>query len=51
MARWQLGEKDKARTWFDKAVKWMDKNQPTKEELPHFRREAAELLGIKNGKK
>ena len=28
MARWQLGEKDKAREWYDRAVQWMDKNQP-----------------------
>jgi serine/threonine protein kinase/tetratricopeptide (TPR) repeat protein len=51
MARWQLGDKEKARTWFDKAVQWMDKNQPKNEELSHFRAEAAELLGIKDGKK
>ena len=29
MAHWQLGEKDKAREWYDQAVQWMDKNQPT----------------------
>jgi serine/threonine protein kinase/Flp pilus assembly protein TadD len=28
MAHWQLGEKDKARDWYDKAVDWMEKNQP-----------------------
>jgi superkiller protein 3 len=27
-AHWQLGDKDKARAWFDRAVQWMDKNQP-----------------------
>jgi hypothetical protein len=47
MARWQLGEKEKARTWFDKAVQWMDKNQPRNEELGRFRKEAAQLLGMK----
>src|SRR5439155_17573706 len=26
MAHWQLGEKDKARAWFDKSVQWMDKS-------------------------
>jgi tetratricopeptide (TPR) repeat protein len=46
MAHWRLGEKDKAREWYDKAVAWMDKNQPTNEELLRFRAEAAELLGI-----
>jgi serine/threonine protein kinase/tetratricopeptide (TPR) repeat protein len=46
MARWQLGDKDEARTWYDKAVEWMDKNEPKNEELLRFRAEAAELLGI-----
>jgi eukaryotic-like serine/threonine-protein kinase len=44
MAHWQLGEKDKAREWYDRAVQWMDKNRPTDEELRRFRAEAAELL-------
>jgi uncharacterized protein HemY len=51
MAHWKLGEKDKARTRFDQAVEWMDKHQPRDEELRRFRAEAAELLGIKDGKK
>jgi tetratricopeptide (TPR) repeat protein len=51
IAHWHLGEKEKARTWFDQAVQWMDKNQPADEELRRFRSEAAELLGIKDGKK
>jgi tetratricopeptide (TPR) repeat protein len=46
MARWQLGHKDEARQWYDKAVEWMDKNAPKNEELLRFRAEAAELLGI-----
>ena len=44
MAHWQLGEKDKAREWYDRAVQWMDKNQPTNEELRRFRAEAEELM-------
>ena len=40
MAHWQLGEKDKAREWYDRAVQWMDKNQPKNEELRRFRAEA-----------
>jgi tetratricopeptide (TPR) repeat protein len=48
MAEWQLGHKDQARTWYDKAVEWMDKNQPKNEELLRFRAEAAELLGIQS---
>ncbi len=46
MAHWQLGHKDEAREWYDKAVDWMDKNQPKNEEFRRFRAEAAELLGI-----
>jgi uncharacterized protein HemY len=44
MAHWRLGEKDKARAWYDRAVQWTDKNQPANEELRRFRAEAAELL-------
>ena len=51
MAHWQLGEKDKARKWFDQAAEWMDKNQPKNGELRRFRAEAAELMGIEGAKK
>jgi tetratricopeptide (TPR) repeat protein len=50
MAHWQLGHKDEARTWYDKAIEWMDKNQPQNEELQRFRAEAAELLGVNEKK-
>jgi tetratricopeptide (TPR) repeat protein len=50
MAHWQLGEKDKARDWYDRAAQWMDKNQPTNAELLRFRAEAAELLAVENNK-
>jgi tetratricopeptide (TPR) repeat protein len=46
MAYWQLGEKEKARQFYDRAVQWMNKNSPGDEELPQFRAEAAELLGV-----
>jgi uncharacterized protein HemY len=49
MAHWQLGEKEQARTWYDRAVQWMDKHQPQDEELRRFRTEAAELLGVGSG--
>jgi hypothetical protein len=49
MAHWQLGDKEKARTRFDQAVQWMEKNQPNNEELRRFRAEAAELLNIEKG--
>jgi eukaryotic-like serine/threonine-protein kinase len=46
MAYWQVGEKDKARETYEKAVRWMDRNQPDNEELRRFRDEAEELLQI-----
>lgn len=46
MSHWQLGHKDEARSWYDKAVGWMDRNQPNNEELVRFRAEAKQLLGI-----
>jgi hypothetical protein len=49
MAHWQLGETEQARTWYDRAVQWMDKHQPQDEELRRFRTEAAELLGVGSG--
>jgi tetratricopeptide (TPR) repeat protein len=48
MAHWQLGDKVKARSWYDKAVQWMNKNQPKNEELRRIRAEAEELLQVKN---
>jgi hypothetical protein len=45
MAHWQLGEKDKAGEWYDKAIEWMEKNHPTGEQLRRFRAEASQLLG------
>jgi tetratricopeptide (TPR) repeat protein len=45
MAHWQLGEKDKARAWYDHAVAWMDQHKPNDEELKRFRAEATALLG------
>jgi hypothetical protein len=58
MAHWQLGEKDKARRWYDRAVKWLDKNKDqvagaggNLRELNQFHAEAAVLLGIKSSLK
>jgi tetratricopeptide (TPR) repeat protein len=48
MAHWMLGEKDKARQWYENAVQWMEKNNPQDDELRRFRAEAGELLGIEN---
>jgi hypothetical protein len=45
MALWQRGEKDRSRSFFDRAVAWTKKNDPKNAELLAFWREAAELLG------
>src|SRR5262249_40471881 len=50
MAHWHLDHKEQARKWYDRAVKWMDKNAPRHEELSRFRAEADGLMGA-NGKK
>ena len=50
MAHWKLGQKEKAREWYNRAIEWMDKNQPKNEELRRFRTEAAELLGLNEKK-
>jgi serine/threonine protein kinase len=46
MAHWRSGAKDKAREWYDRAVRWVEKNRPKDEELGRFRAEAAALLGL-----
>jgi serine/threonine protein kinase/Flp pilus assembly protein TadD len=45
MAHWQLGEKDKARDSYAKAVAWMKQNQPGGQELLQFQAEASRLTG------
>jgi Tfp pilus assembly protein PilF len=50
MAHWQLGQKDKARQWYDRAVQWMDRNQPKNEELRRFHAEATQLLELNEKK-
>jgi hypothetical protein len=54
MAHWQLGEKEKARHWYDRAARWMEQNRQAverdrghQEELRRFRAEAEALLGMK----
>jgi tetratricopeptide (TPR) repeat protein len=46
MAHWQLGRRDEARLWYDRAVVWMDKHVPNHRELRRFRAEAAAVLGL-----
>jgi tetratricopeptide (TPR) repeat protein len=50
MAHWQLGNKAEARTWYDRAVEWMDKNEPGNEILHRFRAEASKLLELNKKK-
>jgi tetratricopeptide (TPR) repeat protein len=44
MAHWRLGNRDEARTWFERAVKWMDSNKPRDDQLRRFRTEAEGML-------
>jgi serine/threonine protein kinase/Tfp pilus assembly protein PilF len=44
MAHARLGDKTQARTWYDRAVGWMDKHQPGNVELLRFRAEAKKEL-------
>jgi len=45
LALWQPGQKDRSRSFFDKAVTWTKQNGPKNAEVLQFWREAAELLG------
>jgi hypothetical protein len=46
MAHWQLGDKQQARSWYDRAIRWMDEKQPRDERLRRWRAEAAALVGV-----
>jgi serine/threonine protein kinase/tetratricopeptide (TPR) repeat protein len=46
MAYWQLGDRQKAQSFYDQAVTWMDKNAPKDEELIRFRAEALHLMTV-----
>jgi serine/threonine protein kinase/tetratricopeptide (TPR) repeat protein len=46
MACWKLNDPEQARSWYQKAVRWMDQYQVKDEELRGFRAEAAALLGL-----
>jgi serine/threonine protein kinase len=47
MAHWKKGNREEARRWFDRAVRWMDQHRPNDDELLFFRVEATELMGVK----
>ena len=38
MAHCRLGDRDKAQTWFDRAVQWLDRRKPPDDELRRFAR-------------
>jgi tetratricopeptide (TPR) repeat protein len=46
MIDWQLGEKDRARRWYDQALVWMAKRDPQNQGLRHIRKEATAVLGL-----
>jgi tetratricopeptide (TPR) repeat protein len=47
LAYCQLGEKDEARQWYQKAVDWMEHNKPEEEGLGRFRDEAAKRMNVR----
>jgi hypothetical protein len=44
MAYWQRGDRERARSWYERAVAWVEKNKPEERELRRFRAEAEALL-------
>jgi Flp pilus assembly protein TadD len=44
MAHWRLGDRAKARSWFDRALHGMDKHKPHDDELCRFRAEAEAMM-------
>jgi tetratricopeptide (TPR) repeat protein len=44
MTHWHLGDRAKARLWFDRAVQWMDRHKPQHHELRRFCTEVEALL-------
>ena len=49
MDHWQLGRKQEARSYYDRAVAWMDEHSPRNPVLIPVREEASRLLGIEEG--
>ena len=44
MTHWRLGDRDKARAWFDRAVQGMHRHNPQDGELRRIRAEAEAML-------
>ena len=47
MEHWQLGRKAEARSYYDRAVRWMDEHNPNGPLLVPIREEASRILGIR----
>jgi tetratricopeptide (TPR) repeat protein len=48
MAHWQLGRREEARTWHNKAIVWIEQNQPASDELQRLRAVATGVIGTSN---
>jgi tetratricopeptide (TPR) repeat protein len=48
MAHWQLDQHELARAWYDKAVQWIEQNQPASDELLRLRVVATGMIGTSN---
>jgi serine/threonine protein kinase/tetratricopeptide (TPR) repeat protein len=46
MAHWQLGHREEARSWYQRAANWLEKNAPDHLEGKRFQAEAAGLLEL-----
>ena len=46
MAHWQLGNREQATPWFDKAVDWMQQHHDRQPDHRQLLAEAAKLLGV-----
>jgi tetratricopeptide (TPR) repeat protein len=51
LAHWRLDDRKEARRWYDKALKWLEKNKTTAAGLLPLQREAAALLDSEEGGK
>jgi tetratricopeptide (TPR) repeat protein len=45
MTAWRQGDREQARGWYDRSVRWMDAHPPPNEELLRYRKEADALFG------
>jgi hypothetical protein len=46
MAHWQLGHRDEAHSWYERAVQWMRQGHPQDEEVCRLRAETEDLSGV-----